>query len=119
MSSLRLKGHIGRFSVVRSRGCVLGRVLEVVSGRTPSKILLTKSLCSEPIPSTRTIRLFSQFLARLTREGVPICTVDKGRSDTREVTFNSRVVDDDKVYVAPMCSKGARGCYLASDCKRI
>lgn len=104
VSSLRVKGCIGNCEVLSSRHCVLRQVIRVVGRGGPSTLLVTKSVCSGSLPSTRTIRLFSHFVARVTklRNGAKLGAfmVDNGRSSPREVNCFGGLVRLGKVFAS-------------------
>lgn len=96
-----MKGRLRRCGLQRSRRRVLTRILSCTRSVRPSTVIVTKSVCSGSIPSTRTIDLFSRFLATLTgvRPIVPILVVSKGRSSTRQLSCTDHLLKDRRVCV--------------------
>lgn len=75
--------------VAKSRHRFLRRFVSIMRRRGPSTIIVTKSLCSHSMPPASTMRLLGRVLFGVgMRLGAPIITVKKGRSDTRELSFN-------------------------------
>lgn len=101
LSDLHLGKRVNEFPMIDDQAAVLDQILGIVQSERPDAVLIAGDVYDKPVPSTEAVRLFDDFLFRLSRMGVPACVISGNHDSAERIAFGGRLMDGSGIHLAP------------------
>ena len=98
LSDLHLGKKVNGVSLIDDQKDVLQQICRTVEENKPEAVLIAGDVFDKSIPSEEGINLFDDFLAELSKTGVPVL-ISSGNHDSAErLAFGSRLFRYNNIY---------------------
>ena len=102
LSDLHLGKKVNGVSLIDDQKDVLQQICRTVEENKPEAVLIAGDVFDKSIPSEEAINLFDDFLAELSKTGVPVL-ISSGNHDSAErLAFGSRLFRYNNIYISPV-----------------
>lgn len=101
-SDLHIGKRIHDFSMLEDQEHILNQILDITREEHPDAIILAGDIYDKTVPSAEAVKLFDDFLSRLSRLGKAIFIISGNHDSAERIAFGRRIMEASKVYVAPV-----------------
>lgn len=102
LSDLHLGKRLNGFSLLDDQAYILDAILSVVDAESPDAVLIAGDVYDRTVPPEQAVRLFDDFLVRLSARGVPVVVISGNHDSAERLAFGARLMEDSGVTLAPV-----------------
>ena len=102
LSDLHLGKRLNGFSLLDDQAYILDAILSVVDAESPDAVLIAGDVYDRTVPPEQAVRLFDDFLVRLSARGVPVVVISGNHDSAERLAFGARLMADSGVTLAPV-----------------
>ncbi len=104
LSDLHLGISLAGISLYDDQKHILDQIVETVKQEKPDGVIIAGDIYDKLLPPTEAVRLFDDFLVKLSRLGVHIFSISGNHDSAERLAFGGRLMEEAKVHVAPIYS---------------
>lgn len=107
LSDLHLGKRVKEYSMLEEQDYILKKILSIVDEEAPEAVLIAGDVYDKSTPGTEAVRLFDDFLTRLSRRRFDgrqlyIFIISGNHDSPERLTFGSRLMKGSGVYFSPV-----------------
>lgn len=102
LSDLHLGKRVNEFPMLEDQEYILRKIAEIAAQEQPDGVLIAGDVYDKAMPGAEAVRLFDDFLYRLTRKGIKVFVISGNHDSPERVAFGARLMDKGGVYLAPV-----------------
>ena len=100
LSDLHLGKRVSGFSMLDDQICILDRILAVIDAEAPDAVLIAGDVYDRAAPPTEAVRLFDDFLVKLSKRGVRVIVISGNHDSAERLSFGARLMEGSGVTLA-------------------
>ena len=100
LSDLHLGKRVNDFSMIEDQAFILERILGIIEAEKPQAVLIAGDVYDKPVPPAEAVRLFDDFLNRLSGTGAEIFIISGNHDSAERLSFGSRIMDRQGIHFA-------------------
>ena len=100
LSDLHLGKRVNDFSMIEDQAFILERILGIIEAEKPQAVLIAGDVYDKPVPPAEVVRLFDDFLNRLSGTGAEIFIISGNHDSAERLSFGSRIMDRQGIHFA-------------------
>ncbi len=101
-SDLHLGKRVSEFSMLEQQEYILGRITDIISSEMPGAVIIAGDIYDKPVPPAEAVRLFDDFLVKLSEMSVPVFAVSGNHDSAERIAFGSRLIGRAGIYLSPV-----------------
>lgn len=102
LSDLHLGKRLNEFSLLDDQEHILKTILGVIDEVSPDAVLIAGDVYDKPVPPAEAVRLFDDFLVRLSKRKLQVFVVSGNHDSAERIAFGGRLMDDSGIHMAPV-----------------
>ena len=102
LADLHLGKRVNGFSMIEDQKYILEEILVMVEGEKIDTVLIAGDVYDKGVPSEQAVRLFDDFLCRLSRMGLQVYIISGNHDSEERVAFGGRLMDASGIHFAPV-----------------
>ena len=102
LSDLHLGKRIKEFNMLEDQDYILRKILSVADAEAPDAALIAGDIYDKPTPSAEAVRLFDDFLTRLSRRRLRVFVISGNHDSPERLSFGARLMEGSGVYFSPV-----------------
>ena len=100
LSDLHLGKRVNDFSMIEDQAFILERIFGIIEAEKPQAVLIVGDVYDKPVPPAEAVRLFDDFLNRLSGTGAEIFIISGNHDSAERLSFGSRIMDRQGIHFA-------------------
>lgn len=100
LSDLHLGKRVNDFSMIEDQRFILERILEIIDEEKPQAVLIAGDIYDKPLPPTEAVRLFDEFISRLSETDAEVFIISGNHDSAERVSFGSQIMDRQGIHFA-------------------
>ena len=100
LSDLHLGKRVNDYSMIEDQTFILERILGIIEDEKPQAVLIAGDVYDKPVPPAEAVRLFDDFLNRLSGTGAEIFIISGNHDSAERLSFGSRIMDRQGIHFA-------------------
>ena len=102
LSDLHLGKRVNGFSMLDDQTYILEQIHSVICSESPDAVLIAGDVYDRTTPPAEAVRLFDDFLVRLSERGVPVIVISGNHDSAERLSFGARLMEGSGVKIAPV-----------------
>lgn len=102
LSDLHLGKRVNEFSLLEDQKYILGEIIRVIDDEKPDAVLLAGDIYDTSVPSAEAVRMFDDFLFRLSRRNLQILAISGNHDSPERLAFAARLLSASGVHFSPV-----------------
>ena len=102
LSDLHLGKRVNEFNMLPDQEFILLRILDCVDRERPDAVLIAGDVYDKAMPPAEAVRLFDDFLVRLSRRGIPVFVISGNHDSPERIAFGGRLMEKSGVFLSPV-----------------
>lgn len=102
LSDLHLGKRVNGFSMLEDQAYVLEQIIAIVKEEAPEGILIAGDVYDKPVPPAEAVRLFDDFLYRLSKEKIQVFLISGNHDSPERLSFGGRMMEPGGIHIAPV-----------------
>ena len=86
--------------MIEDQAFILERILGIIEAEKPQAVLIAGDVYDKPVPPAEAVRLFDDFLNRLSGTGAEIFIISGNHDSAERLSFGSRIMDRQGIHFA-------------------
>ena len=100
LSDLHLGKRVNEFSMMEDQDYVLRQILSMTEEEEPDAVLIAGDVYDKPLPPAEAVRMFDDFLFRLSGKGVRVFIISGNHDSPDRLAFGSRLMEGSGIHMA-------------------
>lgn len=100
LADLHLGKRVNEFSMLEDQKYVLKQVLDLIDEEQAEGLFIAGDIYDKPIPSIEAVRLFDDFLTRLSERHVPVYLISGNHDSIERVSFGAKLMSGSGIHMA-------------------
>lgn len=100
LSDLHLGKRVNDYSMIEDQRYILERILGIINEEKPQAVLIAGDVYDKPLPPAEAVRLFDDFLSRLSETDAEIFVISGNHDSAERLSFGSQIMDRQGVHFA-------------------
>lgn len=102
LSDLHLGKRLNELSLIEDQRDILDKILTVTAQEAPEAVIIAGDIYDRANPPVEAVRLFDDFLVRLTALGTKVLMISGNHDAAERVAYGGRIFAQGGVYVSPV-----------------
>ncbi|MDO4485274.1 MAG: exonuclease SbcCD subunit D [Bacillota bacterium] len=102
LSDLHLGKRISEFSLIEDQTYILDRIIEITDDEKPDAVLIAGDIYDKPVPSAEAVRLFDDFLCRLSDRKLQAFVISGNHDSSERIAFGARLMNSSGIHMSPV-----------------
>ncbi len=107
LSDLHLGKRVYEYSMLEEQEYILRKILGIIDEEKPDAVLIAGDVYDKPVPSAEAVRLFDDFLTRLSRRKLQVFVIAGNHDSPERIAFGSRILDAEGIHMSPVYTGAA------------
>lgn len=100
LSDLHLGKRLNEYSLIDDQDYILKSILNVAETEKPDGVLIAGDVYDKSLPSGEAVKLFDEFLFRLSSMGVKVFIISGNHDSPERLSFGSRIMDKSGIFIS-------------------
>lgn len=102
VSDFHLGKWVNGFSMLEDQEYILKQILDIAGAEEADGMLIAGDVYDKQVPPAEAVRLFDEFLTKLSRMGIPAFVISGNHDSAERLAFGARLLAPSGVYVSPV-----------------
>ena len=99
LADLHIGKNVNGFSMIEEQRYILNKIIEKVEERSPEVVLIAGDVYDKKNPSNEAVRLFDEFISKLTSFDLDILIVSGNHDAGDKLQFLSKILKEKRIYI--------------------
>lgn len=102
LSDLHLGKRLGEYSLLEDQQYILRKITGIVDEEKPDFIVIAGDVYDKPVPAAEAVKLFDEFLTRLSRRVKDIFIISGNHDSAERVAFGAQIMGRSGIHISPV-----------------
>jgi len=102
LSDLHIGKRVNEFNLLEDQAYILDEILAVIDRESPDAVIIAGDIYDKSVPSAEAVRLFDDFLYRLSRRGKAVFIISGNHDSPERIAFASRLISGSGIHLSPV-----------------
>ncbi|MCR5836257.1 MAG: exonuclease SbcCD subunit D [Lachnospiraceae bacterium] len=102
LSDLHIGKRVNGYSMLEDQDYILRKILNIIDEEKPDAIIIAGDVYDKSSPSDEAVRLFDDFLVRLSKRGKPVFVISGNHDSAVKLAFASKLIEYSGVHMSPV-----------------
>lgn len=102
LSDLHIGKRVNEFNLLEDQAYILDEILDVIDRESPDAVIIAGDVYDKSVPSAEAVRLFDDFLYRLSRRGKAVFIISGNHDSPERIAFASRLISGSGIHLSPV-----------------
>ena len=112
LADLHLGRRVNAFSMLDDQAYILDEIFGIIAGEEPDGVLIAGDVYDKAVPPAEAVRLFDDFLVRLSRLGLQVFVISGNHDSADRIAFGGRLMDLSGIHMSPVYDGQVRPFYM-------
>lgn len=104
LSDLHLGKRLREYNLLEDQEYILTKIINIIDDEKPDGVIIAGDVYDKTVPSAEAVRLFDDFIFRLTKRKKSIFVISGNHDSAERVAYLGRVVESSGVHFSPVYS---------------